>query len=82
MNPDEPWPSTETEECDLCPEPWAAEVARRCGPRSLRLCEGCHDRWTAAERAHEAELEEMRGRGQASFAPLFGLVRLVDGRSA
>lgn len=74
---DAPWPSTETEECDLgdCHEPWALEVERRNGPRQLRLCEEHATRWLQAERELEAEIEEMRRRGETQHAPLFGLAR-------
>ncbi len=79
-----PWPSVETEACDLggCSAPWAAEVPRRNGPRSLRLCEEHHDRWVTAERALYAEIEEVAGRDPApSLAPLFALARALDGRT-
>lgn len=82
-NPADDMPSVEAEACDLggCAEPWAAEVERQHGPRKLRLCEGHATRWLRAEAELEAELEQMRGRGEASFAPLFGLARTSDGRS-
>lgn len=81
-------PSVETEACDLgsCREPWAIEVDRDNGPRSLRLCEEHGSRWLQAEAELAAELEEVAGREHegenlaSKMAPLFGLVRALDTR--
>ena len=79
VNPYEDSPTVEPEACDLgdCKEPWAVEVDRDNGPRSLRLCE-CHaDEWLKAERELLAEREEVSGRVPEAqqWSALFGLAR-------
>jgi hypothetical protein len=87
-NPTDDLPSTESERCDCCSEPWAWEAEESYGPRQLRLCEAHADEWLTSERELAAEREEVAGREvyiRESYAnaDLFGLARtFIDGRSA
>jgi hypothetical protein len=83
-NPYEDMPSCEEHACDLpgCSEPWAWEPdGQTNGPRRLRLCEAHADEWLKAERAHNAEREEVAGREMVlRMSDLFSLARASDGR--